>query len=61
MCDDEQFSKVTKDDIISKHNYLLLYYKIDKTSEFVPTEFWEQVYPSQAAPGGLHYKMNSVT
>ena len=31
-CDDEKISKVKEDDIISKHNYLLLYYKIDKIS-----------------------------
>ena len=60
-CNDDKLSKSHKDAIISKHNYVFLYYKIDKISEFVPTEFWEQVYPSQAAPGGLHYKMDTVT
>ena len=40
-CNDDKISIANKDSLISKHNYVFLYYKIDKISEFVPNEFWE--------------------
>ena len=45
-CNDDKLGIANTNNIGSKHNYIFLYYKIDKTSEFVPTNIWEQVYPT---------------
>ena len=60
-CNDDKLGIANKYNISSKHNYIFLHYKIDKTSEFVPTKFWEQDFPSQATQGGLQYKLDSST
>ena len=67
LCNDTSVSPIHFQDVVSIHNYILLFKKKESSSapfipyhsppSFIPTHEWQEVLPGQGVPPGCHSKM----
>jgi ubiquitin C-terminal hydrolase len=59
--DDTNVMKTNLQTEITGENYIFVYQKFSTTTQFVATNYWEEVFESQPVPPGLHVQLDTRT